>query len=156
MLEPGKPFPSFSLANQDGVSRSLADFHGQWLVVYVYPKDDTPGCTLEGKSFSAAKPQFDAVHAVVVGLSQDDVASHRSFCDKYAFKVPLLADPKAQLLGALGVGQSEWKGNKYWERTTFVVDPKGVLRKVYAQVKPDGHEQQVLRDLKELQKSAGR
>ena len=104
-------------------------------------------------SCSAAKPQFDAIHAVVVGLSQDDVASHKDFCNKFAFKVPLLADPKAELLRALGVGQTEWKGQKYWDRTTFVVDPKGVLRKVYTQVKPDGHDQEVLRDLKELQKA---
>ena len=156
MLEVGKPFPNFSLADQDGRSRSLADFRDQWLIVWVYPKDDTPGCTLEGKGFTAAKPQFDAVRAVAVGLSQDDVASHKSFCDKFAFTVPLLADPKAQLLGALGVGQSEFKGQKYWDRTTFVVDPQGVLRKVYTQVKPDGHERQVLEDVKQLQQAAKR
>ena len=97
-----------------------------------------------------------AIGAVAVGLSQDDVASHKRFCDKFAFQVPLLADPKAQLLGALGVDQSEFKGQKYWNRTTFVVDPSGVLRKVYTQVKPDGHERQVLEDLKTLQQAAQR
>ena len=156
MLEVGKPFPNFSLADQDGRTRSLADFRGQWLVVWVYPKDDTPGCTLEGKGFTAAKPQFDSAGVVAVGLSQDDVASHKSFCNKFAFTVPLLADPKAQLLGALGVGQSEFKGQKYWDRTTFVVDPQGALRKVYTGVKPDGHERQVLEDVKQLQQAAQR
>jgi peroxiredoxin Q/BCP len=154
MLEPGQPFPGFSLPNQDGAAMSLADFRGRWLVVYTYPKDDTPGCTLEGKAFSASKPQFDGIGAVVVGLSADDVKSHKSFCDKFGFQVPLLADPKAQLLGALGVGRSEFKGQSYWDRTTFLVDPQGVVRKVYAKVKPDGHDQEVLRDLEALQKSA--
>ena len=153
MLETGKPFPVFSLPNQDGSTVRLADFKGKWLVVYTYPKDDTPGCTLEGKSFSASKPAFDQIGAVVVGLSADDVQSHKSFCDKFSFTVPLLADTRAELLTALGVGQSEFKGTKYWDRVTFLVDPRGVIRKVYPKVKPDGHDQQVLRDLKELQRS---
>jgi peroxiredoxin Q/BCP len=88
------------------------------------------------------------------GLSHGRRRPHKSFCDKYASGAAARRSEGAAV-GALGVGQSEWKGNKYWERTDFVVDPMGV-RKVYAQVKPDGHEQQVLRDLKELQKSAGR
>ena len=153
MLETGKPFPAFSLPNQDGSTVRLADFKGKWLVVYTYPKDDTPGCTLEGKSFSASKPSFDQIGAVVVGLSADDVKSHKSFCDKFSFTVPLLADTRAELLTALGVGQSEFKGVKYWDRVTFLVDPRGVIRKVYPKVKPDGHDQEVLRDLKELQRS---
>jgi peroxiredoxin Q/BCP len=89
----------------------------------------------------------------VVGLSADDVKSHKSFCDKFAFAVPLLADTRAQLLNALGVGQSEFKGTKDWDRVTFLVDPKGVVRKVYPKVEPDGHDQEVFRDLKDLQKS---
>jgi peroxiredoxin Q/BCP len=153
MLEPGKPFPPFALPNQDGANVSLGDFRGKWLVVYTYPKDDTPGCTLEGKGFSASKPQFDQAGAAVVGLSADDADSHKRFCNKFGFTIPLLADPGAELLGALGVGQTEWQGRKYWDRVTFVVDPQGVLRKVYPRVKPDGHDQEVLRDLKELQKA---
>jgi peroxiredoxin Q/BCP len=153
MLETGRPFPGFSLQNQDGATLSLGDFAGKWLVVYTYPKDDTPGCTIEGKGFSAAKPEYDRIGAVVVGLSADDVDSHKRFCDKFSFAMPLLADPKAQLLSALGVGQTEWQGRRYWDRVTFLVDPRGVVRKVYPKVKPDGHEQEVLRDLKALQKS---
>jgi peroxiredoxin Q/BCP len=151
MLETGKPFPAFSLQNQDGATMSLADFRGKWLVVYTYPKDDTPGCTIEGKGFSAAMPDYERIGAAVVGLSADDVKSHKSFCDKFAFAMPLLADPKAELLTSLGVGQSEFQGRKYWDRVTFLVDPKGVVRRVYPKVKPDGHEREVLRDLEELQ-----
>ncbi len=128
----------------------LADFAGKWLVLYVYPKDDTPGCTLEGRGFTASKPAFDAINAVVVGLSQDDVASHKKFCDKFSFTIPLLADTQATLLKALGVQQSEYKGTMYWNRVTFIADPKGVVRKVYPNVKADGHEKEVLADLHQL------
>lgn len=150
MIEQGKPFPDFSLPNQDNEVKSLRDFWGKWLVVYVYPKDDTPGCTLEGRGFSAARDEFDQSNAVVVGLSQDDVASHKSFCGKYGFTISLLADVKGELLNALGISQSEWKGTKYWDRTTFLVDTKGIIRKVYEKVKPEGHEKQVLEDIKRL------
>lgn len=148
MIEQGKSFPEFSLPNQDNKITRLTDFRGKWLVIYVYPKDDTPGCTLEGKGFSAAKERFEQANARVLGLSQDDVASHKSFCEKYSFSIPLLSDGKAELLKTLGVPQSDWKGTQYWERTTFLVDPNGVLRKVYQKVKPEGHEQEVLQDIK--------
>jgi peroxiredoxin Q/BCP len=150
-LEIGKPFPQFSLQNQDGKTVTLGDFAGKWLVVYFYPKDDTPGCTIQGKSFTATKQDFDQANIAVVGVSEDDVTSHKSFCDKFAFTIDLLADTQHELLKATGVGQSEWKGTKYWDRTTFVVDPSGVLRKTYLQVKPDGHEKLLLEDIKALQ-----
>jgi peroxiredoxin Q/BCP len=150
LIQEGQPFPSFSLHNQNQKSMRLADFAGKWFVLYVYPKDDTPGCTLEGRGFTAAKPEFDKINAVVVGLSQDDAASHKSFCDKYSFTIPLLADTNAALLHALGVGQSEYKGTMYWNRVTFIVDPHGVIKKVYPSVKPDGHEKEVLADLQRL------
>ncbi len=154
MLSVGQAFPQFSLPNQDNQVMKLSDFKGKWLVVYVYPKDDTPGCTLEGRSFSAAKSEFDRANAVVLGLSEDDVASHKSFCDKFSFSIPLLADTSATLLNAMGVGQSEWKGTKYWDRTTFLVDPSGVVRKVYSKVNPEGHEKEVLRDIEAFQRKS--
>ncbi len=86
----------------------------------------------------------------MVGISADDVASHKAFCDKFSFTIDLLADPEQKLLKAAGVGQSEWKGTLYWDRTTFVVDPQGVLRKVYEKVKPEGHERVLLDDIKQL------
>ena len=91
----GDPAPDFSLPDDTGTMRHLADARGRWVVLFFYPKDDTPGCTLEGKNFTAAKPQYDAEQAVVVGMSEDDVASHKSFCDKFGFRIPLLADTKA-------------------------------------------------------------
>jgi peroxiredoxin Q/BCP len=146
----GTAFPSFSLPNQDGKVKTLADYQGKWLVLYVYPKDDTPGCTLQGKSFTATRAEFDQAGIQVVGVSADDVASHKAFCDKFSFTIDLLADPEKKLLGAAGVSQSEWKGTLYWDRTTFVVDPQGVLRKVYEKVKPEGHERVLLDDIKHL------
>jgi peroxiredoxin Q/BCP len=151
MLDVGQKLPEFSLQNQDGQTRTPASYAGKWLVVYVYPKDDTPGCTVQGKSFTATKGEFERRGIHVVGVSADDVASHKSFCDKYSLTVELLADPQAKLLGALGAGQSEWQGTMYWNRTTWVVDPKGVVRKVYANVKPQGHEEALLTDIAALQ-----
>ena len=150
MLEAGKAFPNFSLPNQDGKTVSLGDFAGKWLVVYFYPKDDTPGCTIQGQSFTATKSDFDEAGISIVGVSQDDVDSHKSFCNKFSFTIDLLADTKAELLKACGVGQSEYKGTMYWDRTSFVIDPSGVLRKVYQKVNPQGHERMLLEDIKHL------
>jgi peroxiredoxin Q/BCP len=151
MLPVGSPFPTFSLPNQDGKTVTPNDFAGKWLVVYVYPKDDTPGCTIQGKSFTATRADFQAAGIEVVGVSQDDVASHKNFCNKFGFTIDLLADTNATLLHAAGVGQSEYKGTMYWNRTSFVIDPNGRLRKVYENVKPDGHEQTLLADIKGMQ-----
>lgn len=152
MIDNGQKLPDFTLENQDGQSRTNASYAGKWLVLYIYPKDDTPGCTVQGKAFTATKSDFDTAGAVVVGLSADDTKSHKDFCNKFSFTIELLADPGAKLLGALGVGQSEWKGTQYWDRTTFLVDPVGVVRKVYTKVDPNGHEQAVLKDIAALKK----
>ena len=156
MLTAGNSFPNFSLPNQDGKITKLTDFAGQWLVVYIYPKDDTPGCTIQGKSFTATEADFDAAGVKVLGVSADDVASHKNFCNKFAFTINLLSDPDGRLMKALGIGQSEWKGMKFWERTSFVVDPKGVIRSVYEKVNPEGHERVLLDDIKTLQEKAAR
>ena len=153
MLETGKQFPDFSLPNQDGKTVKLGDFAGKWLVAYFYPKDDTPGCTIQGKSFTASKEDFDAAGISVVGVSQDDVVSHKNFTNKFGFTVDLLADTNAQLLKACGIGQSDYKGTLYWDRTSIVVDPKGTVRKVYEKVDPNGHEHTLLADIKQMQKS---
>lgn len=150
MLQPGQTFPDFRLPNQDGLLKTLADYQGQWLVLYVYPKDDTPGCTVQGKSFTATRDEFVREGVNVVGISADDVESHKNFCNKHSLTIDLLADPEGKLLSAAQVGQSEWKGTQYWDRTTFLIDPKGTLRKVYQQVKPEGHEQILLKDIRDL------
>src|SRR4030081_1520297 len=125
--ETGNRFPDFSLQNQDGKTVTLDDFKGKWLVLYVYPKDDTPGCTIQGKSFTATKADFDNANIKVLGVSQDDVESHKNFCNKFSFTIDLLADTNAELLNQMGIGQAEFHGTKYWNRSSFVVDPKGVL-----------------------------
>jgi peroxiredoxin Q/BCP len=139
------------LQNQDGQTVTLNDFANKWLVVYVYPKDDTPGCTIQGKSFTATKQEFDDANIAVVGVSEDDVESHKSFCNKFAFTIDLLADPQHELLQAAGVGQSDYKGTMYWNRTSFVIDPSGNLRKVFEKVNPEGHERVLLDDIQAMQ-----
>jgi len=150
MLETGKPFPNFALPNQDGKMIKLSDFAGRWLVVYFYPKDDTPGCTIQGKAFTAGKADFDGAGISVVGVSQDGIESHKSFCNKFGFSIDLLADTSAELLKACEVGQSEYKGTMYWDRTSFAVDPSGVVRRVYEKVNPQGHEQVLLEDIRKM------
>ncbi len=150
MIDTAQKLPEFKLDNQDGLSRTNANYAGRWLALYIYPKDDTPGCTIQGKSFTATKADFDAAGAVAVGLSADDTKSHKDFCTKFSFTIELLADPQATLLKALGVGQSEYKGTSYWDRTTFLVDPAGIVRKVYLKVDPNGHEQAILKDIAAL------
>ena len=154
MLSAGNPFPNFSLPNQDGKIIRLSDLAGHWVVVYFYPKDDTPGCTIQGKSFTATKADFEAAGIKVIGVSADDVASHKNFCNKFAFTIDLLADTDAVLMKALGIGQAEWKGMKFWERTSFVVDPEGIIRRVYEKVSPEGHERVLLADIEQLQARA--
>ena len=154
MLSAGNRFPDFSLPNQDGKTTKLGDFAGHWLVVYFYPKDDTPGCTIQGKAMTATKADFDAAGIKVVGVSADDVASHKNFCNKFAFTIDLLADTNSDLMKKLGIGQAEWKGMKFWERASFVVDTQGVIRKVYEKVNPEGHEKVLLDDIKNLQAKA--
>lgn len=154
MIKAGEKFPEFTLENQDGKTKKLKDYAGQWLVLYVYPKDDTPGCTIQGKSFTATKAEFERLGVHVVGVSEDDVTSHKNFCKKFSFTIDLLADPQHKLLKAAGVGQSEFKGKMYWDRTTFLIDTKGVVRKVYPKVNPEGHEKILLNDLQELTRAA--
>ena len=154
MLSAGNPFPNFALPNQEGKIMKLSDFAGQWLVIYFYPKDDTPGCTTQGKSFTATKAEFDAAGIKVLGVSADDVTSHRNFHTKFAFAIDLLSDTDATLMKTLGIGQAEWKGMKFWERTSFVVDPNGIIRKVYEKVNPEGHEKVLLADIEALKPKA--
>jgi peroxiredoxin Q/BCP len=154
MFSANNPFPNFSLPNQDGKVTKLSDFAGQWLVVYFYPKDDTPGCTVQGKALTATKADFDVAGIKVVGVSADDTVSHKNFHTKFAFKIDLLSDTDSALMKTLGLGQSEWKGTMYWDRTTFVVDPNGIVRKVYEKVNAEGHDQVLLEDIKKMKAKA--
>ena len=106
-LKEGDKAPDFTAPANGGAKVSLADFKGKNVVLYFYPKDDTPGCTIQGKSFTATKQEFDDANIAVVGVSADDVESHKNFCNKFAFTIDLLADPNHELLQAASVGRSE-------------------------------------------------
>ncbi|MEC5397682.1 peroxiredoxin [Uliginosibacterium sp. H1] len=145
------PAPAFSLKDQNGATRSLNDFRGKWLVLYFYPKNDTPGCTTEACNFRDGHAMIQSRGAEVIGVSVDDTASHQAFIAKYQLPFPLLADVEgtvAQRYGAL----SDWKVVKFAKRQTFLIDPQGMLRKAYTSVDPDTHAQQVLQDLDALAK----
>ncbi|MES2615172.1 MAG: peroxiredoxin [Bdellovibrionota bacterium] len=151
MVKVGDLLPYFSLYNQNNKIRRNDDYLGKWIVLFIYPKDDTPGCTLEATGFSAKQGEFDRLNAKVVGLSNDDVASHDSFCQKHKLMVELLSDPQEKLLKELDFGQKEWQGKLYWNRTTLIINDKGAVRYVYENVTPDGHEKEVLSRLHKLQ-----
>ncbi len=150
-MDTGNKFPDFELQNQNGQTKTLKDYLGSWSVFYVYPKDDTPGCTLQGKSFTTTQPEFDALGVNVVGISADSVDSHKSFCAKHGLKVELLADPDNNLLSQLGIEQKNFGGNQFWDRSSFLVDPEGITRKIYLNVDPEGHEKALLEDIRALQ-----
>ena len=152
MLEVGKKAPDFSLLNQDEKKISLKDFIGQKVVLYFYPKDDTSGCTKEACSFSDDLPKFSKIDAVILGVSPDSVKSHKKFSEKYKLKFDLLADEKKEVVEKYGV----WKeksmyGRKYMgvERTTFIIDENGKIKKLFNKVKVDGHNKEVLEALKD-------
>lgn len=151
MIRVGDLLPYFSLFNQNNKIRKNDDYHGKWMVLYVYPRDDTPGCTVEALGFSAKKGEFERLNAVVVGLSDDEVSSHDSFCAKHKLSVELLADPQAKLLKELGIEQKEYKGKFYFNRTTLIMNEKGTVRYIYNDVSPEGHEKEVLTRLQKLQ-----
>jgi len=150
----GDPAPDFSLPDADGRIHSLADYAGKWLVLYFYPKDSTSGCTTEAVEFSGLLPRFAALGAVVVGVSKDKPGSHRKFIDKHELTVTLLSDPELATLSAYGA----WREKKVCGkacvgtvRSTFLIDPKGTVRKAWGQVaKAAGHAELALAALTEL------
>lgn len=153
VLKAGDLAPSFDLEADDGTRKKLADFRGKWLVLYFYPKDSTPGCTREAQGFSAAAKKLAKAGAAVAGVSKDSIKSHCSFRDKYELAIPLLSDPKLDAHNAYGAyGEKTMYGKKVMGtiRSTFLIDPKGKVRKIYSPVKVDGHVDAVLADLKEL------
>ena len=142
----GQPAPAFTLDTDTGTTVSLADFHGQNVVLYFYPKDDTSGCTTQASEFRDSMPRFARTNAVILGVSPDSVASHVKFKAKYELPFTLLADTEKVVAEAYGV----WKeksmyGKQYMgvERTTFLIDGTGVLRHVFEKVKPAGHADEV-------------
>ena len=147
MIEEGKPAPDFELATDTGERVKLSDYRGQPVVLYFYPKDDTPGCTVEACGFRDAHAAFEKRGAVILGVSPDDESSHVKFKQKYSLPFPLLADPEHEVAEQYGVwGEKKYAGKTYLgvNRTTFVIDGAGNIAKVMKNVKPDGHPEQVL------------
>ncbi|MGF1494132.1 MAG: peroxiredoxin [Microcoleaceae cyanobacterium] len=145
--EIGKPAPEFTLPTNTGDGEvSLSDYRGQWVVTYFYPKDFTPGCTLEARRFQQDLPKYIDRNVQVIGISADDVDSHAEFCDSEGLKFPLLADVDGQVSKAYG----SWL-NFFSMRHTFIVDPEGTLQEIFLGVKPAIHSQEVLARLDELQ-----
>jgi peroxiredoxin Q/BCP len=147
MLAIGDPFPAFALADQTGRTVRSGDFAGKPYVVYFYPKDDTPGCTVEACAFRDASADYAAAGAAVLGVSADDPASHAKFAAKFALGFTLLADPDKTLIGACGAwGEKKMYGKTYLGivRSTFVVGADGRVAAVFPKVTPEGHAAEVL------------
>ncbi|HKJ87220.1 MAG TPA: peroxiredoxin [Gammaproteobacteria bacterium] len=145
--------PDFELeATRDGKIR-LSDLGGKTVVLYFYPRDNTPGCTQEGQEFRDLYPRFRELGVEVLGVSRDTLASHEKFAAKQEFPFPLLADPEEEVCNAYGVlKEKNMYGKKVWgiERSTFVIDAEGVIRHAHRKVKVDGHVDQVLEEVKGL------
>ncbi len=142
----GSEAPGFRLQDQNGEWHELADYRGTWLAIYFYPKDDTPGCTREACNFRDNIYAFRAIGANVVGVSVDDVESHKDFAEKYKLPFILLADTEGEMAQSYGVLR-DWKLTKIASRQSFIVDPEGNVAKHYEDVDPDTHTEEVLADL---------
>ncbi|MBX6421039.1 MAG: peroxiredoxin [Sinobacteraceae bacterium] len=152
-LKIGDKAPALKLPASGGRELSLKDYRGKKLVVYFYPKDNTPGCTLEGQEFTAHYPDFVKAGADIVGVSRDSVKSHDGFCAKFGFPYALLSDADGKLCEAFGaIVEKSMYGRKYLgiERCTFLFDAQGVLRKIWRKVSPKGHAAEVLQAVKAL------
>ena len=147
MLEIGMKAPDFSLPDKDGNTVRLSDFQGKKVVLYFYPKDNTPGCTRQACAFAASYEQFKAQDIVVIGISKDSVASHQKFAQKYDLPFVLLSDPELQAIQAYGVWQEKklyGKVSMGVVRTTYIINEQGIIEKVMPKVKPDTNAAEIL------------
>jgi peroxiredoxin Q/BCP len=152
-LREGDPAPSLTLPSHDGTTVSLQDYLGKWVVLYFYPKDDTPGCTREACGFRDHHPALTQTGAIVLGVSTDPIRKHQAFAKKFSLPFPLLADVDRQVVEAYGVwGEKTFMGRKYQgtHRITFLIGPDGRIRKIWTKVKPDTHADEVLAALQNL------
>jgi peroxiredoxin Q/BCP len=146
----GQPAPDFTLPSQDGSAVSLHDFRGKWVVLYFYPKDGTPGCTIEAHNFQRDLPQYERNHAAIVGVSVDSTGSHKEFCAKQGLTFKLLADSEKKVSQQYG-SLRNLVVLKIASRNTFLVDPDGKIAKVWEGVDPAHHSAEVLAALAGLQ-----
>ena len=153
MISIGDNAPQFTLSTNGGGQFSLADAAGKYLILYFYPKDDTPGCTKEAIEFSEERAAFEAQNAMVVGVSRDTVKKHDKFISKYDLRIPLISDEDGSLCEAFGTWvEKSMYGKTYMgiERTTFLISPDGTVRHIWRKVKVAGHVEEVLRQLQAL------
>ena len=150
-----KPVPylahPFTLPDTDGNLHMLAEFAGKWVVLYFYPKDDTPGCTVEACSLRDARDDIAELGAEIIGISKDDASSHEKFKAKYSLNFTLLTDKNGKVIESYGAWGKKQFGKEGILRKTFLIDPDGMVRKVYGRVTPLGHGDQVIAELTKLQ-----
>ena len=152
-LKQGDRAPEFILSDQNGKKLKLSDFKGQWVLVYFYPRDNTPGCSKEACAFRDSFKEYEKIEAKVIGISTDSVESHGKFVKKYQLPFPLLADEDKKAVAQYGVwGMKKFIGKEYMGtiRMSFLINPKGNIAKIYEKVKPADHAKEVLKDLKEI------
>jgi thioredoxin-dependent peroxiredoxin len=147
----GQAAPTFTLPSQDGSQISLASFRGKWVVLYFYPKDMTSGCTIEAHNFQRDQAQFDARNAVILGVSVDNVDSHKQFCTKDGLTFRLLADPNHTVVDAYG-SLGSFMTMKIANRNTFLIDPQGNIVKIWTKVQVQHHSEEVLAAIDQLKK----
>lgn len=156
-LKEGDQAPSFSLPGNNGQTVKLDDFKGQNVILYFYPKDDTPGCTKEACAFKEAMPEFETLNAAVIGISKDSPAKHDKFVEKYDLNFPLASDENGEICEAYGVWREKsMYGRTYWgiERSTFLIDEHGRLNRIWRKVKVPGHVDSVKEALENLKQQA--
>jgi thioredoxin-dependent peroxiredoxin len=145
MLQIGTQAPSFTLIDDQGKTRSLSDYLGKYILIYFYPKDDTPGCTTEACTIRDFYNDYEKMGITVVGISHDTPETHADFKIKYELPFTLLSDPKKEVITAYGA-----KGGFMTRRCSYLVDPKGVIVKTYPSVDPAGHAMQILQDVRDI------
>jgi thioredoxin-dependent peroxiredoxin len=148
----GTKAPDFTLPSQEGAQVSLEQFKGKWVVLYFYPKDFTSGCTVEAHNFQRDLDKYTEKNAVIVGVSVDNVDSHKGFCTKEGLNFKLLADPNHTVVDKYG-SVMEYNGMTLAARNTFLIDPVGMIRKTYLKVNPQSHSEAVLADLQQMESS---
>ncbi|HKO17959.1 MAG TPA: peroxiredoxin [Acidobacteriaceae bacterium] len=152
MLQPGSKAPEFSLPSQEDTNVSLSQYKGKWVVLYFYPKDMTTGCTIEAHNFQRDLPKYEALNAVVLGVSLDTVESHKTFCTKDSLTFKLLADPDHKVIDAYGVPMMTHGDMKFAQRDTYLISPEGKVVKVWTGVNPNTHSDDVLAEIQAQKK----